>query len=72
MKNSTDVFLGTQEVAKLLGIKPQTLRVYRVRGSGPPYRRLGGRYGRVIYDYADVMEWIESHPKVTSTSAESA
>ena len=52
--------------ADLLGLKPQTLRKWRVTGGGPPYVRLGGR---VAYRRADVDAWIADRT-FTSTAAE--
>lgn len=52
-----------QEAAELLGIKPGTLRVWRHKGQqgkgphGPKFYKVGGK---VYYDRADVLAWLES------------
>lgn len=53
--------LPSDEVAALLGLQPQTLRSWRLRGLGPPYVRLGaGRFGRVCYRQEDIAKWLDS------------
>ena len=61
--------LTTSDLAKLLGKKDQTIRVWRSRGKGPRYIRLGGRTGRVIYFEEDVKEWLAART-YTGTSEE--
>lgn len=64
--------VSTPETAHMLGIKPQTLRIWRLKGIGPRYRRLGASiHGRVVYDEADVVEWA-SENRYFSTSEETA
>jgi hypothetical protein len=51
--------LNTLEAASYLGIKPQTLRKWRVTGSGPKFCRLGGR--RIIrYRIRDLEKFVKS------------
>jgi len=52
--------LTENAVAQLTGLSKGTLRTWRCRRKGPPFRKLGGR---VVYDAADVTAWIESHPR---------
>ena len=61
--------LTTAQAAELLGMKVQTLRKWRLTGAGPPYVRLGGRGGRVVYRRAVIDEWLSSRT-FTSTAAE--
>lgn len=50
--------LTTLEVAKKLKVQPHTVRVWRVRGVGPPYIKLG----RVVrYREEDVERWLAAH-----------
>jgi predicted DNA-binding transcriptional regulator AlpA len=56
-------FLTQSEAAELLRLKPRTLEVYRRRGKGPSYRKLGPR--RVLYARAELLAWVDSC-KVTS------
>ena len=50
--------LSAAQAARVLGVKPQTLAVWRLRGRGPRFIRLGGPRGRVKYDKATLEEWI--------------
>lgn len=47
-------FLRTHEAAQLLGLSPRTLEKYRCHGSGPTFRKLGGR---VVYAVEDLDAW---------------
>ena len=47
-------YLRTHEAAALLGISPRTLEKYRCHGSGPTFRKLGGR---VVYAIDDLEAW---------------
>ena len=55
--------LTETEAAQYLGVKPQTLRLWRSTGhipgrrEGPPYVRLGARLIR--YAAADLSRWLE-------------
>ncbi|HEY0123219.1 MAG TPA: helix-turn-helix domain-containing protein [Rhizobium sp.] len=56
-KNETlPKFIRTPEAAKLLSLSERTLEKHRCKGTGPAYRKLGGR---VVYTVADLTEWIE-------------
>jgi len=61
--------LSSKQTAEIIGVKIQTLRVWRMRGCGPRYVRFGGSKGRVVYDPVDVTAWIEGR-KAGSTSEE--
>jgi predicted DNA-binding transcriptional regulator AlpA len=47
-------YLRTPDAAKLLGLSPRTLEKHRCYGTGPVYRRLGGR---VVYAIGDLEAW---------------
>lgn len=47
-------YLRTPDAAKLLGLSPRTLEKHRCYGTGPIYRRLGGR---VVYSLGDLEAW---------------
>jgi predicted DNA-binding transcriptional regulator AlpA len=53
-------FLRTQEAALFLGLSPRTLEKHRVCGTGPLYRKLGGR---VVYSIRDLQEWADAGVK---------
>jgi predicted DNA-binding transcriptional regulator AlpA len=46
--------LRTQEAARFLGISIRTLEKHRTYGTGPTYRKVGGR---VLYTVADLDAW---------------
>ena len=47
-------YLRTQEAARFLGLSERTLEKHRTYGTGPTYRKLGGR---VVYRLEDVEEY---------------
>jgi len=49
-------FVRTNEAARLLALSPRTLEKYRCHGSGPTFRKLGGR---VVYAISDLEAWTE-------------
>ena len=57
-------YLRTQEAARFLGLSERTLEKHRTYGTGPAYRKLGGR---VVYAIDDLEAWTE-RGAVTSTS----
>lgn len=57
-------YLRTPEVARFLGLSGRTLEKHRSFGTGPAYRKLGGR---VVYALDDVQAWVAAGAK-TSTS----
>ncbi len=61
--------MTTVQVAKVLGVKPQTVRLWRLRGDGPRYVRVAAN--RVMYRVADVEAW-EASRVHSNTSEETA
>lgn len=57
-------FLRTKEAAYFLSLSARTLEKHRTYGTGPGYRKLGGR---VVYAVDDLQAWAE-RGAVTSTS----
>jgi predicted DNA-binding transcriptional regulator AlpA len=57
-------FLRTPEAARFLGLSGRTLEKHRTYGTGPKYRKLGGR---VIYALDDLNAWADLGVK-TSTA----
>ncbi|HWM45680.1 MAG TPA: helix-turn-helix domain-containing protein [Xanthobacteraceae bacterium] len=57
-------FLRTPEAADFLGLSSRTLEKHRTYGTGPAYRKLGGR---VVYALDDLKAWAD-RGAVTSTS----
>ena len=60
--------LTNKEAAELLGLKPNTLDIWRIQGKGPAYRKVGRL---VRYSESDVISWIDA-VTCTSTSDYSA
>ena len=57
-------FLRTPEAARLLGLSGRTLEKHRTYGTGPKYRKIGGR---VVYALDDLKAWADRGAR-TSTS----
>ena len=57
-------FLRTKEAAAFLSLSARTLEKHRTYGTGPAYRKLGGR---VVYSIDELEAWAE-RGVVTSTS----
>jgi len=57
-------YLRTPEAARFLGLSGRTLEKHRTYGTGPAYRKLGGR---VVYALEDLRAWADRGTK-TSTS----
>lgn len=55
-KNQNERFLRTPEAARLVGLSPRTLEKHRTYGTGPQYRKLGGR---VVYALEDLRAWAD-------------
>ncbi|WP_430425129.1 helix-turn-helix transcriptional regulator [Phenylobacterium sp.] len=57
-------YLRTPEAARFLGLSGRTLEKHRTYGTGPTYRKIGGR---VVYALEDLQDWAGRGSK-TSTS----
>lgn len=60
--------IPSPQAAAILGVKPQSLRRWRVRGNSPEYIRSGSR---VFYRASVLQAWLEAHT-FSSTSEETA
>ena len=65
----TEDLLTTYETAKLLKVSRQTLAVWRLRGFGCRYIKLGSR---VLYAPSDVAAWLESNTRASTSDADGA
>ncbi len=54
--DSIDRYLRTQEAARFLGLSARTLEKHRTYGTGPVYRKLGGR---IVYAPEDLRAWAD-------------
>lgn len=61
--------LTSERAAVLLGVRPGTLRNWRVTGNGPEFIRYGGPRGRVVYRLEDIQAFLCAR-KHQSTSEE--
>lgn len=49
-------YLRTPEAGRLLGLSGRTLEKHRTYGTGPTYRKIGGR---VVYSITDLQAWAD-------------
>lgn len=63
MLDTAAELISTAELAKRLNLTMQTLAQWRLRGFGPPFVKAGSR---VMYDAADVAEWIASRKRAST------
>lgn len=46
----------------MLRLEPRTLEKWRVKGFGPPYRRIGNQgKAKVVYRLSEVLEWLDKY-----------
>lgn len=63
--SAATVWLTTRQLAERLSMSTITLEVWRMKGIGPSYRKLGSSAkAHVRYNLADVVEWENSHALV--------
>lgn len=60
-----ETYLSTAQVAEALHVTTRTLGLWRLNGSGPPFKRFAKR---VLYKREDVNKWVESHPTFQSNA----
>jgi predicted DNA-binding transcriptional regulator AlpA len=58
--------LDTFQAAEVVCLSRSTLAKLRLTGGGPRFIRLGSK---VVYDEADLTAWLDSQPRLASTSA---
>lgn len=57
-------YLRTPEAARFLGLSPRTMEKHRLHGTGPLYRKLGGR---VVYEIGDLQQWANKGTRRSTT-----
>lgn len=57
-------FVRTPQAAAWLGLSHRTLEKHRTYGTGPAYRKLGGR---VLYAIDDLQAWADRGAKVSTS-----
>ncbi len=56
--------LSTPEAARFLGLSNRTLEKHRSYGTGPVYRKIGGR---VVYTLNDLQAWSQRAARTSTT-----
>jgi predicted DNA-binding transcriptional regulator AlpA len=56
--------LNNQEAAERLGIKPDTLRIWRMQGKGPHFRKIGSL---VRYAESDVTAYVDASTRISTS-----
>ncbi len=59
-------FLRTPDAALILGLSARTLEKHRCYGTGPVFRKLGGR---VVYALADLQSWADQGVRRSTSDA---
>lgn len=57
-------FLRTPEAARFLGLSGRTLEKHRTYGTGPTYKKIGGR---VVYALSDLQAWANRGTKASTS-----
>jgi predicted DNA-binding transcriptional regulator AlpA len=57
-------FVRTQQAAAFLGLSHRTLEKHRTYGTGPAYRKLGGR---VLYALEDLQAWADRGARMSTS-----
>jgi hypothetical protein len=64
-----DDLLTNEQAAALLGIKPTTLEIWRIRGKSPPFLKLGAsKQAPIRYQRSEITRWLAER-SFSSTSA---
>lgn len=64
-----DELLTNEQTATLLGIKPNTLEIWRHKGKGPVFIKLGEHPSSPVrYQFSRVTEWIGVHSHKSTSS----
>ncbi|MDE1992614.1 MAG: helix-turn-helix domain-containing protein [Rhizobiaceae bacterium] len=60
-------YLNTPEAARFLNLSGRTLEKHRTYGTGPVFKKLGGR---VVYDVADLQSWADRGSKKSTADSD--
>jgi len=61
-------FMTTEQAAQFLGLRPNTLEIWRFRGTGPKFVKLGRA---VRYRLADLEDFIQAQTRQKTASRDS-
>ena len=65
--------LTSAETAALLGLKPNTLEIWRTKGKGPAFLKLSDSpQGPVRYERSTVLQWLAERSYVNTSAYSSA
>jgi len=64
MSQPPDCYLVTEEAARFLRLSGRTLEKHRTSGTGPTYRKIGGR---VVYAIVDLQTWADGGAQVSTS-----
>lgn len=67
-QNAPPRYLRTEEAGRFLGVSGRTLEKHRSHGTGPAYRKIGGR---VIYSIADLQAWADRGLRFSTSEPDS-
>lgn len=56
--------LNNTQTADLIGVRPNTLEIWRIQGKGPIYRKVGRL---VRYVEADVLAWLTAQTRASTS-----
>lgn len=62
-------FFTTEQVSNMLGVQPNTLEIWRHRGIGPPFVKMGRL---VRYKSSDLDRWITEQTRNNTSQGEKA
>jgi predicted DNA-binding transcriptional regulator AlpA len=68
-KREAHPLLNTEQVAEMLGVKPSTVRIMRMQGSGPRFSKISSA---VRYRIEDVEAYIEGVTFASTAEAKAA
>jgi hypothetical protein len=57
--------LTQAQAAEFLGVRPSCLEAWRVKGSGPPFLKLGSKLVR--YRLADLERWLDKQVRMSTS-----
>jgi predicted DNA-binding transcriptional regulator AlpA len=64
-----DDLLTTKETSAVLGVKPNTLEIWRHKGKGPPFVRLGDEPGVAVrYLRSELKAWLAARSSRSEAS----
>lgn len=72
MSVHVDEALSSAQAAAMIGVRPTTLEIWRCKGKGPSFRKLGtAKQAPVVYARGEVQRWLDERT-FASTSGYSA